>query len=457
MRNKARLLTGVGVILLVIGVSFLVGTIYRGTNTVGFTCRSLFGIPADGWSVKSTNIITYAFPPRDLRLELRVNGTVDIYLLDKEGIKLWFSDGTLKPVWSAKNVSAQTFSIQLPHRDTYGFLAYNPNNSTTTFEVDGQLYGFERDLLWFSLGAIATGSVITIASTTALKKKNKKPVIALVKENKDSVSKDLQVMQENSESSKVNSNEVTSLKQFRELIIWELEEYLAFPILEIVIVIAICTILSSPIVETSPALSFSNLLSGVKTILMFLIFVAGAIFCHSYAGSIDRGETKMLLSYPVRRRYLFLSKFAVLFTVFFIIYAGVFVLQIYLLALNPLEPLFYASLLFLALQLLLVCSMATALSLITKSEIMSILLSTLLLFGLENIAASTSVVSFTGRFTIGFAFISQQVHGILPSRTGLTSAPTIGETSISLFASVGISFFLLLLSYIYYSRKMEID
>jgi len=453
MRNKSRFFTGVGVILLVIGVSFVVGTIYRSTNTVVFSVS--FGIPADGWSATYT-IITYAFPPRDLSLELKTNGTVDIYLLDKEGIKHWFSDGTLKPVWSAKSASAQTFSIQLPHRDTYGFLAYNPNNSTVTFEVTGQLYGFERDLLWFSLGAIATGSVITIASIT-VKKKNKKSVIAPVKENKDLVSEDLQVMQANSGSSKVNSIGVTSFQQFRELIIWELEEYLVFPVLELLIVIAICTILSSPIVETSPALSFSNLPSGAKTIFMFLIFVAGAIFCHSYAGSIDRGETKMLLSYPVRRRYLFFSKFAVLFTVIFMIYACVFVLHIYLLALNPLEPLFYASLLFLALQLLLVCSMATALSLITKNEMMSILLSTLLLFGLENIAASTSVVSFSGRFTIGFAFISQQVHGILPSGLGLTSVPTMGETSVSLFVSVGISFFLLLLSYIYYSWKMEID
>lgn len=456
MRNKARLLTNVGAILLVVGLSFLAGTIYRSTNTPVFAMGTVFEFPPPQQASLDIHrtVLTYAFPPRDLRLELKTNATVDVYLLDNEGRNLWLSEGTLKPVWSAKNTSAQTFSVQLPSRENYGLLAFNPNNLTVTFYLEGKLYGYERDLLWVSLATIATGVVITVASRIALQDRNEKPVITPRKDNLGLLPKDVP---SNLEHFKVNSNEMMPTKQFRELITWELEEYMAFPILELLIFIAICTILSPTIIETSPALSYSNLLSGIQTVFLFLIFVAGAIFCHSYAGSISKGETKMILSYPVRRGYLFLSKFTALFTVLFAVYASVFAAQIYLLALNPFEPLFYASLLFVALQLLLVCAISTTLSIITKNEMLSILVSALLLFGLENIAARISVVSFTGRFTTGFAFVSQQVHGVLPSGIGLTSAPTIGDTLLGVFVTIGMSFFLFVLSYMYYTRKMEID
>lgn len=454
MRNKTHLLTIIGVMIFVIGLSSLAGTIYRSTDTSGFSYGAMFGIKNVDWCDK--NAMTYAMPPRDLTIELKTNGTIDFYLIDSEGITLWRSEGTLKPVWSVKNVSSQTFTLQLTHRDAYGILVYNPNNSTTTFNVVGELFGVERDLLSFSLLATATGS-ITILSAIMLQKRKQKPAAPFKIENKNLTPKTIPDPQTNIEQHAVKLNHTKPTKQFQELITWELEEYLAFPTIEILIVIAICTVLSSSIVETSPALSYSNLLSSARTIFMFLIFVAGALFCHSYAGSIAKGETKMMLSYPVQRRYLFLSKFTSLFTILFIIYASVFAMQIYLLVLNPLEPLFYASLLFLALQIMLVSAITTALSLITKNEMLSILVSILLLFGLENIASPTSVVSFTGRFTTGFAYISQQVHGVLPTGTGLTTVPTITDTSISILVSVGVSAFLIILSYIYYARKMEID
>ena len=453
MRNKARMLANVGIVFLVIGISFLAGTIYRSTNTPSGTTG--FELPPSQQSSSSLrSVLTYPLPPRDLRLELKTNATVDVYLLGNEGVKLWISDGTIVPVWSVKNASSQTFSVQLHSREHYGILAFNPNNSTVTLDVREVLYGYERDLLWFSLATIATGLVITVASRIALKDRSKKPDITLRKDNLDLLPEGLP---SNVGHLKVTADEVKSVKQFRELIAWELEEYMGFPILEVLIIIAICTVLSPAIIETSPALSYSNLVSGIQIVFLFIIFVVGALFCHSFAGSISKGETKLLLSYPVLRGKLFLSKFIALFTVFFAVYAGVFVLQIYLLALNPLEPMFYASLLFVALQLLLVCAISTALSVITKNEMLSILVSALLLFGIENIAARISLVSFTGRFTTSFAFASQQIHGVLPSGVMLTSAPTMADAALSIFATIGVSVLLLALSYVYFTRKMEID
>ena len=158
----------------------------------------------------------------------------------------------------------------------------------------------------------------------------------------------------------------------------------------------------------------------------------------------------MVLSYPVQRSKLFLAKFLALFTVLAVVYIGVFALQVPLLALNPFEPMFYASLLLVLLQLFLVCTISTALSVVTKNEVISILASALLLFGIESIASSGSLVTFTGRFTTGFTFVSQYVHG------GLSSTPLI-DGLFSVFVVGGISVLLLVLSFVYFTRKMEID
>lgn len=158
----------------------------------------------------------------------------------------------------------------------------------------------------------------------------------------------------------------------------------------------------------------------------------------------------MVLSYPVQRSKLFLAKFIALFTVLSIVYVGVFALQIPLLALDPFELMFYASFLLVLLQLFLVCTISTALSVVTKNEVLSILASALLLFGIESVASSESLVTFTGRFTSGFTFVRQSVYG------GLSSAP-LTDGLFSVFAVGGISVLLLVFSYVYFTRKMEID
>jgi hypothetical protein len=145
-----------------------------------------------------------------------------------------------------------------------------------------------------------------------------------------------------------------------------------------------------------------------------------------------------------------LAKFIAIFTLLSVVYIGAFTLQIYLLALNPFEPMFYVSLLLVILQLLLVCSISTALSVVTKNEMISLLASALLLFGIESIASSESLVTFTGRFTTGFNFVRQYVYG------GLSSIQLI-DGLFSVFVVVGISVLLLVFSYVYFTRKMEID
>ncbi len=202
--------------------------------------------------------------------------------------------------------------------------------------------------------------------------------------------------------------------------------------------------------------TYSNLHWGIQNAFLFLIFGVSAVFSRSFAGSLAKGETKLLLSYPIKRWQLFLSKFVSLFAVISIVYSSAFSIQIYLLGLSPLEPMVYVSLFGLLLQLLLFCSISVVLSFILKNEIVSILASILLLYGLESIASSgITYWSSAGRYKILFGYFGLFTHGELPS--GFMFIPTIGDVAIAIAIPLLLSVSLIIICLVYYIRLMEID
>jgi ABC-type transport system involved in multi-copper enzyme maturation permease subunit len=396
--------------------------------------------------------VSLNFTYYDSILHLKPISSLDFYLLDSKGSELWSSEKAIDPVWSAKGVSPTGIvTMEIPHRGDYSLLLISPDNSSIAGIVYPKLSGYESDLLWVSVTTLAAGLVITVASKVLFQGKTKQPSTAAKPKKDHSVGAAL-LPQKNmsSASSTEDVGNSRSRGQLRRLLIWELEETFAFPMLEVIVVIAIFTVLTPTIIEFSSASSYYNLTSGIQPIFVFLIFITGVLFCHSYAGGISRGETKMVLSYPVQRSKLFAAKFIALFTVLAIVYIGVFALQVPLLALNPFEPMFYASFLLVLLQLLLVCTIATVLSVVTKNEVISILASALLLFGIESVASSESLVTFTGRFTSGFKFARQYLQG------GSSSTP-LTDGLFSVIAVAAVSVLLLVFSYVYFTRKMEID
>lgn len=244
-------------------------------------------------------------------------------------------------------------------------------------------------------------------------------------------------------------------KIFTELMRWELEEYTSFPMLEILILVAVYSILTMPIGEILSVKSYSNLHWGIQTVFLFLIFGVGAVFSRSFSGSFAKGETKLLLSYPVKRWQLFLSKFTALFLVLLAVYGAVFFAQVYLLSLSLFEPMLYVSLLGLLLQLVLFSAVTIVLSLTVKNEIISILASILLLYGLESMSSGGSYWSSTGRFKILFGYFGILTHGELPS--GLMTIPSLEDAVAAVSIPLGLSAILLILSLLYFTRVMEID
>jgi hypothetical protein len=153
---------------------------------------------------------------------------------------------------------------------------------------------------------------------------------------------------------------------------------------------------------------------------------------------------------------LFLSKFIALFSVISVVYCSVFSFQVYLLGLSPIEPMVYVSFLGLILQLLLFSSLSVALSIIIKNEVVSILASILLLYGVENIASS-SITYWTsaGRYKILFGYFGLLTHGELPS--GFMFIPTINDVAVAIIFPLLLSFFIITICFFYYTRVMEID
>jgi ABC-type transport system involved in multi-copper enzyme maturation permease subunit len=237
-------------------------------------------------------------------------------------------------------------------------------------------------------------------------------------------------------------NSYNAFKIFR----WELEESLSFPVFEFLVASTIFLILYRPITVFSFSATWENLRLGMNFVFLFLVFCLAAVFSRSWAGSFSKGEIKLLLSYPIKRGELFIAKFLALFLVLSLTFGTVFSINAPLLMLKPSEIVFYLSLATLLLQILLVSSITTAISLITKNEIISILVSTLLFFGLEIIANDVNLLSANGRFGIILDYFTKQNTSYGLQDVGAAFAVPLVTSAV-----------VLSLSFIYFTRFLEVD
>ena len=122
-------LTKVGILILVIGLSFFVSTFYRSTFGLDFTTGDLFGLKPHTWSYDGNSTMATPdmvpgnfLPPRDYRIEVKSNTAIDLYLLDAEGLRLWASEGKLEPVMAFDGVRQEVFTFHLNNRGQYWLL-----------------------------------------------------------------------------------------------------------------------------------------------------------------------------------------------------------------------------------------------------------------------------------------------------------------------------------------------
>lgn len=243
-------------------------------------------------------------------------------------------------------------------------------------------------------------------------------------------------------------------RTFQRLVLWEIEECLNLPVLSLIIASAIIAVLVQTSSSRALANSYINLYDGSSTIFLVLTLVASTLFSHSFAGSLGKGELKRMLSYPVKRWQVFLSKVIAINLIVFGVYASAFTLHLYLSSLSIFEPLFYVSAFVMFLQLLLVCAIAIAISMITKSEVMSILTSFLLILGIDYNVGVNSYFSSQGRFMYIFGYFERAVHN---TNMAIYTPVTVEQISFSIAIPIVAAAVALAAAFVYFTRKMEVD
>ncbi|MDR2699415.1 MAG: ABC transporter permease [Nitrososphaerota archaeon] len=246
-------------------------------------------------------------------------------------------------------------------------------------------------------------------------------------------------------------------KTFCGLIRWSFEEYLRFPMIEIVIAIAIIGVLTQTTVNVYFHSNYEILPQATFLLFMFLTCSICAIFARGFARSNSKGEDKLLLSYPLKRWHLFTSKFISLFGTLIIVFFTACSMHIYLALLSPFEPMFYVGLLSLVFQVLLSAAVTITISLFTKNEAVAILSSILLLIGVESAAGFGNYLSAQGRLGYINAYFSRFVR---PDKVPIYESlfnPTKTGVIVVMAIPLVISLVLLIVSYVYFTRFMEID
>lgn len=155
-----KTLTRVGILLLITGISFLSVTFIRNASTGGFGIMFMSIPPKSG----STLLDSYLFPPQEIRLSITANSTIDVYLLNSEGLRLWKETSEIDAISEFKNIQQGTFHLQIEKRGEHAILVYNDSNSSTSGRINVTLSGLETDLLTFSFAVTIIGLTILLVS-----------------------------------------------------------------------------------------------------------------------------------------------------------------------------------------------------------------------------------------------------------------------------------------------------
>lgn len=112
----------------------------------------------------STLLSSFLFPPREIRVSIQADSTIDVYVIDSEGLNLWEEKGEIQAINEFKNIKQGAFDFHIEKRGEYAFLVYNVSNSSTSGQITVTLSGIETDLLYFSSAVTALGLTILLVS-----------------------------------------------------------------------------------------------------------------------------------------------------------------------------------------------------------------------------------------------------------------------------------------------------
>jgi hypothetical protein len=162
-------------VIFLIGLSLLITMVMRENSAPAVMS---FGNEEEGATSGWVMYPDFLMFPRDFRVDIRANNTVNVFILNEEAAKQWNATKTLDATWTYKNVTQGVFSEHAHSRGGYAILAYLPTDSATAIKVTLTFSGFEKDLLAASLVIIAV-SILALGVLSLISRKKRPETIWL--------------------------------------------------------------------------------------------------------------------------------------------------------------------------------------------------------------------------------------------------------------------------------------
>jgi hypothetical protein len=165
-----KALTRIGIFILAIAVTLFLTSTLRAYSQVAFGIRG--NIEPNEWIEMGSHSL---LSPQTLKISFGTSNAtpIDIYILNQQQLQTWKTTNTLNPTIKIENQSSLINTYEIPTRDFYTILAYNPNTQTEGIQIILTLYGFEKDLLLTITALTVTG--IILITLPKLKKSQHQP------------------------------------------------------------------------------------------------------------------------------------------------------------------------------------------------------------------------------------------------------------------------------------------
>jgi ABC-type transport system involved in multi-copper enzyme maturation permease subunit len=227
-----------------------------------------------------------------------------------------------------------------------------------------------------------------------------------------------------------------TFNSLRKLLVLELERYWSFPVAEIVFGISMFALWNR-----QQFAEYSQLWYAYVYVPTFLILIVGLTTTRSFAGSISSREMNTLLSYPIRRSTIFMAKLITNLLVPVMLFSAAVLFAVPFLGLNIFEP-------------AILCSVALSMSLIIKSEMMSVFAFVLVFFGLEFSLGFLQPPYQYLNFSIGSGVIFNYLTSLFHSGLGKIA---LQDFTIAFGFPILTSSILTIGSFVYFRWKMQLD
>jgi ABC-type transport system involved in multi-copper enzyme maturation permease subunit len=251
------------------------------------------------------------------------------------------------------------------------------------------------------------------------------------------------------------------MRTFTRLLLMEIENVWRFPTPEIVIATAIVIALgtANPIIsETAKISSYVSTPNWGATII-FLYFIIPTLAARSLAKGLGSNEMRVLLSYPVKRWETLLAKVAVVSVPTFAIFASAFLFNaFYIYQIPALNIMPYNLLIFWLLPTLFITALSFSISLLTRDELKTVLISLFTLLFLEVISDRLSSPYKYISMAQGLGIIKDYLLALYLGRTAnFFKNQTIADVQTAFAFPLITAAILVLASFLYFQFKLDID